>query len=133
MIVKDMLYVVRDSVLLSQLGMPVILFFVPFVLAMQHEAVKSFDKNSGLGFAIPYLHNGQMHDYMPDFIIRVNTEPERYVILEIKGYDPIKDVKKAAAERWVNAVNADGKFGTWTFAMAERPTDVSGILSAALG
>ncbi len=26
-------------------------------------------KNAGLGFAIPYLHNGQSHDYMPDFIV----------------------------------------------------------------
>src|ERR1019366_6790391 len=32
----------------------------------KHPAVHSFVKNAGLGFAIPYLHNGQMHDYMPD-------------------------------------------------------------------
>ena len=36
----------------------------------KHNAVHSFVKNAGLGFAVPYLHNGQMHDYMPDFIIR---------------------------------------------------------------
>lgn len=35
------------------------------------NAVHSFVKNAGLGFAVPYLHNGQMHDYMPDFIIRL--------------------------------------------------------------
>jgi type III restriction enzyme len=28
----------------------------------KHPAVAAFVKNSGLGFAIPYLHNGQMHD-----------------------------------------------------------------------
>src|SRR5438552_11863178 len=38
-----------------------------------NKAVKSFVKNSGLGFAIPYLYNGQMHDYVPDFIIRLNA------------------------------------------------------------
>lgn len=94
-----------------------------------HEAVRSFVKNSGLGFAIPYLHNGQMHDYVPDFIIRLNTESERYLIVETKGYDPLKDVKQAAAERWANAVNADGKFGQWTFKMAGHPTEVPEILN----
>ena len=98
-----------------------------------HKVVKSFVKNSGLGFAIPYLHNGQMHDFMPDFIIRLDTATERYMILETKGYDPLKEVKKAAAERWVNAVNADGKFGKWLFKMAEHPTEVPGILSKAGG
>ena len=37
----------------------------------KHNAVHSFVKNAGLGFAVPYLYNGQMHDYMPDFIIRL--------------------------------------------------------------
>ena len=41
----------------------------------KHPATAAFVKNAGLGFAIPYLHNGQMHDYMPDFIIRLKTEP----------------------------------------------------------
>ena len=76
-----------------------------------HPAVDAFVKNSGLGFAIPYLHNGQMHDYMPDFIIRLKTEPPVHLILETKGYDPLEEVKKAAAERWVDAVNADGTTG----------------------
>ena len=94
-----------------------------------HQAVRSFVKNSGLGFAIPYLHNGQMHDYVPDFIIRLNGEKDRNIILETKGYDPLKDVKKAAAERWVNAVNVDCKFGTWRYAMVGNPTEISGILN----
>ena len=66
-----------------------------------HPAVKSFVKNAGLGFAIPYLHNGQMHDYVPDFIVRLEGEWLRQVILETKGFDPLEDVKRAAAERWV--------------------------------
>ena len=98
-----------------------------------HIAVKSLVKNSGLGFAIPYLHNGQMHDYMPDFLIRLNTNEERHLILETKGCDPLKEVKKAAAERWAHAVNADGKFGRWAFKMAEHPADVAGVLKPALG
>jgi type III restriction enzyme len=34
-----------------------------------HPLVEAFVKNAGLGFAIPYLHNGQVHDYIPDFIV----------------------------------------------------------------
>lgn len=95
-----------------------------------HKAVKSFVKNSGLGFGIPYLHNGQMHDYVPDFIIRLNADTERYLILETKGFDPLKDVKKAAAERWVSAVNADSKYGIWSFRMVEKLADISKFLSS---
>jgi len=55
-----------------------------------HELVDAFVKNAGLCFAIPYLYNGQMHDYMPDFIIRLKTNPSIHLILETKGYDPKK-------------------------------------------
>ncbi|HEX8999549.1 MAG TPA: type III restriction endonuclease subunit R, partial [Blastocatellia bacterium] len=37
----------------------------------KHPGVAAFVKNAGLGFAIPYLHNGQVHEYLPDFIIRL--------------------------------------------------------------
>ncbi len=90
-----------------------------------HAAVDAFVKNSGLGFAIPYLHNGQMHDYMPDFIIRLKTEPPVHLILETKGYDPLEEVKKAAAERWVDAVNADGTYGRWRYVIAKKTTEVA--------
>ena len=74
----------------------------------RHPGVTAFVKNAGLGFAVPYLHNGQPHDYLPDFIIRLKVEPVCHLILETKGYDPLQEVKCAAAERWVAAVNADG-------------------------
>jgi type III restriction enzyme len=96
-----------------------------------HKAVRSFVKNSGLGFAIPYLHNGQMHDYAPDFIVRLGTDEERCLILEVKGYDPLKDVKQAAANRWTNAVNADGRFGVWMFRMAEQTAAIPRLLEEA--
>jgi type III restriction enzyme len=31
-----------------------------------HPATAAFVKNAGLGFAIPYFHNGQVHEYLPD-------------------------------------------------------------------
>ena len=50
-----------------------------------HPATDAFVKNAGLGFTIPYLHNGQTHDYMPDFIVRLKTDPPCHLILETKG------------------------------------------------
>ena len=87
----------------------------------------------GLGFAIPYLYNGQMHDYIPDFIVRLKTSPPVNLILETKGYDEKEEIKVAAARRWVAAVNADGSYGQWEYAIAKRPTDVVKILSELSG
>jgi type III restriction enzyme len=94
-----------------------------------HARVEAFVKNAGLGFTIPYLHDGQPHDYVPDFIVRFNTSGPEYLILETKGYDDLEDVKRQAAERWVAAVNADGKYGTWRYSVAKKMEDVSYILS----
>lgn len=90
----------------------------------RHERVESFVKNAGLGFAIPYLHNGQPHDYQPDFIIRLKADSPRMLILETKGYDPLAEIKAAAARRWVAAVNADGCHGTWEYSVVRDPTAV---------
>jgi type III restriction enzyme len=89
-----------------------------------HEMVNAFVKNAGLGFAIPYLHNGQPHDYVPDFIVCLKGEPPRHLILETKGFDPLMEVKTQAAIRWVNAVNADGSYGQWHSAVARKPEEV---------
>jgi type III restriction enzyme len=96
----------------------------------RHDAVAAFVKNAGLGFAIPYLHNGQMHDYEPDFIVRLKGEPGLNAIFETKGYDPLKSVKRQAAERWVAAVNADGRFGRWRYEVIEDPPEVTARLTA---
>ena len=73
-----------------------------------------------------------MHDYQPDFIIRLNTADERYLVLETKGYDPLKEVKDAAAHRWCSAVNAHGGFGHWSFEMTDKTDRVRAILEAEL-
>ena len=95
-----------------------------------HAAVRAFVKNAGLGFAVPYLYNGQMHDYQPDFIIELDTKREQYLILETKGYDPIEDVKKAAAERWCSAVNAHGGYGHWRYKMIRRTDEIRSVLDS---
>lgn len=95
-----------------------------------HPKVEAFVKNAGLGFAIPYVHNGRPHDYIPDFIVKAKTNPVSMLILETKGFDDLAEVKAAAAERWVAAVNADGQHGTWRYAMARRIGAVRDILNA---
>jgi type III restriction enzyme len=86
--------------------------------------VEAFVKNMGLGFAIPYLYNGQMHDYDPDFIVRFKDMLDFHLILETKGFDPLAEIKAQAALRWVNAVNSDGRYGRWEYAMAKKPEEV---------
>jgi type III restriction enzyme len=93
-----------------------------------HPLVESFVKNAGLGFAIPYFHNGKTHDYQPDFIARLRGG--EYVIVETNGFDELAEVKAAAAERWVGAVNADRGFGTWRFTMARSAGAVREFLGA---
>ena len=95
-----------------------------------HPIVEAFVKNAGLGFAIPYLHNGQPHDYVPDFIVRLKTAPATSLIIETKGFDELAEVKAAAAQRWVAAVNADGRFGRWHYEMARQVPRVRAILDA---
>lgn len=80
---------------------------------------------------MPYLHNGQMHDYVPDFIVRLKTDPVIHLVLETKGYDPLEEVKRAAAERWVSAVNADGTYGRWRYALVKKITDVDNVVAGA--
>ncbi len=89
-----------------------------------HPGVHSFVKNSGLGLAIPYLHNGQSHDYVPDFIARPRSAGASFIILETKGYDPLKEIKRQAALRWVSAVNAEGTFGHWTYVLVSSPEKI---------
>jgi len=94
-----------------------------------HPGVAAFVKNSGLGFAIHYFHNSQLHDYEPDFIIRLKDNAPRYLIIETKGFDPLAEIKEQAALRWVCAVNSDRRYGKWQYKIARKVSDVSAILS----
>jgi type III restriction enzyme len=100
-----------------------------------HPAVEAFVKNDSLGFAIPYIFNGQPHDYIPDFIIRLKPNGKaaaaRHLILETKGYDPKEGLKHEAARRWVKAVNADGQYGHWQYALVKSVGEVAGAIAEA--
>jgi hypothetical protein len=41
----------------------------------------------------------------------------------------VAEVKAAAADCWVKAVNAGGSYGQWAYAMARKTTEVVGILN----
>lgn len=95
----------------------------------KHPLVEAFARNAGLGLTIPYLHDGEAHDYVPDFVARIRSgESIVNLIVETKGYDPLAETKRAAAERWVAAVNADGKHGNWKYLLVRKPTDIWGWL-----
>jgi type III restriction enzyme len=100
-----------------------------------HPNVEAFVKNDGLGFAIPYVHDGQGHDYIPDFIIRLKpggkSSVAHHLILETKGFDPLAEVKAEAARRWVKAVNADARYGHWQYAVVKGVGEVAGAILTA--
>jgi type III restriction enzyme len=97
-----------------------------------NDKVDALVKNQGLNFTIPYIHNGQGHGYVPDFIVRLKTDPPKHLIVETKGFDPLEEVERAAAERWVAAVNADGTYGRWEYAVAKKMTEVNKIVQKAV-
>lgn len=92
--------------------------------------VTAFVKNQGLGFAIPYLHAGGDHEYIPDFLVRLTNGVT--LILETKGYDDLQHIKEQAARRWVAAVNAEGSFGEWRYAIVSDGSEVPALLSDAI-
>jgi type III restriction enzyme len=83
--------------------------------------VRAYVKNDHLGFVIPYTLDGTPHDYVPDFIVRIDDghgeDDLLNLIVEVSGQD--LDSKKAKCEAartlWVPAVNNLGEFGRWAF------------------
>jgi type III restriction enzyme len=94
-----------------------------------HPRVVAFAKNQGLGFEIPYLHDGRQHSYVPDFLVRLENGVT--LILETKGWDDREAVKTQAAERWVRAVNAEGSYGEWRYAIVHDMNVVPAVLDEA--
>jgi type III restriction enzyme len=58
--------------------------------------------------SLPYRWTG--------FYLNLLNPNSGYLIFETKGYRyEGTEEKKAGAERWCRAVNADGRFGTWEY------------------
>jgi type III restriction enzyme len=97
-----------------------------------HKVTAAFVKNAGLGFAIPYLFNGQPHEYEPDFVVRLANRENEFLIIETKGFDDRAEDKNQAAQRWVAAVNAAKSYGVWQYRMARSIGEVRTILDGFL-
>src|SRR5690606_39737300 len=57
--------------------------------AEQNDNVISYVKNQGLGFEVPYVHQGKKRTYLPDFVVKVDdgrgVDDRLYLVVEIKG------------------------------------------------
>ena len=94
----------------------------------RNRKVMSWVKNDHIGFGIRYLYNGIIHDYWPDFLIRLDNGVT--MVLEIKGVDDEQNrAKRAYLEEWVDAVNENGGYGAWTWDVVFYPSEVRKIIS----
>jgi type III restriction enzyme len=90
--------------------------------------VHAWVKNDHLGFEIVYIYQGVVRKYRPDFLIRFKGG--NYLVLEIKGKDTDQDkTKREFLAEWVNAVNAHGGFGYWSWDVSRMTGEVIDILA----
>ena len=100
------------------------------------NVVISYVKNQQLGFYIPYTLAGDEHNYMPDFIAKVNDgrgkEDLLNLIIEVTGQrDKEKEAKVTTArDLWVPAINNHGGFGRWSFLEISDPWDAKNTIRA---
>jgi type III restriction enzyme len=96
--------------------------------------VLSYVKNHNLGFFIPYTFDGEEHNYIPDFIVRINDgKPDPLnLIIEVTGEKKKEKAAKVDTARtlWVPAVNNHGGFGRWAFLEIADPWDAKNEISA---
>ena len=94
----------------------------------RNPAVVAWVKNDHLGFEVLYVYRGVVRKYRPDFLIRLRSGD--MLVLETKGRDSDQDqTKRRFLDEWVNAVNAHGGFGHWTWAVSTAPGDIPDILA----
>lgn len=97
-----------------------------------HPGVRRWVKIDRLDFKIPYWKSNIAHRYEPDFIAELDTRMK--LIVETKGqYDDDADLKAKAAQKWVQAVNLDGRFGVWHYVVVTEPTQVLNELNNLTG
>ncbi len=93
------------------------------------EEVVSYVKNQNMGFNIPYALDSEEHNYVPDFIVKLDDghgrECSLNLIVEVTGEKKKdKEVKVATAKTlWIPAVNNHGGFGRWKFIEIQDPWD----------
>lgn len=92
--------------------------------------VDAWVKNDHLGFSVPYVYQGVIRKYRPDFLVRLRNRA--MLVLEVKGKETDEDKTKwHFLDEWIKAVNHHGGFGFWRWAVSKHPTDVDSILEKA--
>jgi len=113
------------------------------ILALECEFssdVEAYVKNDHLGFAIPYIHKGRTHSYVPDFLLRLKRrddgDVERTLIVEVSGGQkspgPTKVKALTARDSWCVAVNNHNGFGRWGYVEITTMIGVKQALAEAI-
>jgi type III restriction enzyme len=119
-------YLVQDSGWEAKVGQ---------VLDEMPEVV-CYAKNQGLNFKIPYTFEGIAHNYLPDFLVRVDRglgiEVPNTLVIEVTGEKKKEKAAKVDTARrlWVPALNNDGRFGRWFFVEVVDPWDAEHVIRA---
>ena len=96
-----------------------------------HPGVAAWVKNDHVGLQIRYRKAGRSHNYIPDFLVRLNGG--QMLILEVKGQLGDALIKGNAAERWVKAVNREKRYSQWSYHLVRHPADVMALLDEMIG
>ena len=96
----------------------------------RHPDVAAYVKNDHVGLAVPYVHLGVTHDYVPDFLVRLHRrerDVERTLVVEVSGGrkspGPAAVKARTARDTWCAAVNNHGGFGRWGYVeITEMPS-----------
>lgn len=92
------------------------------------QSVAAWAKNDHLGFEVLYIYRGVVRKYRPDFLARLKSGD--MLVLETKGQETEQDqVKYRYLDEWVQAVNNQGGFGRWRWAVSRKPGDIREILA----
>jgi type III restriction enzyme len=104
----------------------------------EEGVVICYAKNHNIGFTIPYSLNGEEHNYIPDFLVRLDDghgkDDALNLIVEVTGEKKKDKAAKVATARelWVPAVNNHGGFGRWAFVEIDDPWDAKKTIKSYL-
>lgn len=91
------------------------------------EFVSAWAKNDHLGFEIPYMYNGGIRSYRPDFLVKLTNS--HMLVLETKGKMTEEvQAKHRALQQWVDCVNESGNYGIWHCDFSLLETDLDAVL-----
>jgi type III restriction enzyme len=101
--------------------------------------IAAYVKNDHLGFSIPYVHEGQTHQYIPDFLCRLQEQSDgiaRTLIVEVSGGlkspGPTEAKADTALHQWCPAVNNHQGWGRWGYVEVKSKHEASPRLKEAV-